>query len=378
MVDVLSRTRFIYSLACLGAASLLLSTYSLLHRTVPARSEVGISLEIAERSVGTPSRQLQLLRSLKLNQKWTPLAVPDSLTNHSLFPRTPSTNTTSLNKSLQKGVSHNLQEGLPSSLTERFPQFMIVGFGKAGTRALYDALRLHPQLAGPQKEERFFSRKFGKGLTKYLTSFPPRPPGGYLIEKSPDYILEPKVSARIVGAAKRVGRNVGDLKFVVITRNPIDRAMSEYLEWNIQRKLAQSPQLPPFDEMVSRGGVLHAEQPFINASCYEHHIKLWLRTFAENQMCYVDGDEFVTSPLQQIQQLESCLGLQPFFTDKNFVFNSKRGFYCFQKGSDQQCMGGGKGRQHPVIAGDVRTHLEEYFKQCNSHLSQHTGFEIRY
>ena len=269
--------------------------------------------------------------------------------------------------------------GLPVRLKEKFPHFMIVGFGKAGTRALYDALRLHPQLDGPEKEERFFSNKYDRGLGTYLSSFPTRPLGGFLIEKSPDYILRRQVRRRIVKAAEQVGRNIEDLIFVVVTRNPIDRAMSEYLEWRVQRKVSKSPPLPAFDEMVlNENGVLQTQQPFINASCYEYHIREWLRVFSEHQMCYVDGDAFVTSPLQQMQKLENCMGLEHFFSARNFVFNEKRGFYCFQKDADMQCMGGAKGRPHPPISTEVRTRLTEYFQQCNSHLSQYTGFDISY
>jgi len=39
-----------------------------------------------------------------------------------------------------------------SQLVKRFPKYMIVGFGKAGTKALYEALKLHPSLTGLEKE----------------------------------------------------------------------------------------------------------------------------------------------------------------------------------------------------------------------------------
>lgn len=277
---------------------------------------------------------------------------------------------------------HNLttnkltSSSLPSArLREKFPHFMIIGFGKAGTRALYNALRLHPQLAGPGKEERFFSNKYSLGLIKYLSSFPSCPPGGFLIEKSPDYILNPRVPSRIINATKRVGINVKGLKFVVMTRDPIDRAMSEYLEWKVQRKMAKKPELPSFDKMVLSEGILQTQQPFINASCYAYHIRNWLQTFSEEQMCYVDGDAFAQNPFQQIKSLESCMGIEHFFTEKHFVYNEKRGFYCLQKHTDIQCLPSSKGRTHPDISVDVRTQLLQYFDRCNAGLNYLTGFE---
>lgn len=263
---------------------------------------------------------------------------------------------------------------LPASLRKPFPRYMIIGFGKAGTRALYNALRLHPQLDGPGSEERFFSLMYKNGLVKYLSSFPSPPVGGYLIEKSPDYIIMPEVPSRIVQAVRRVHVDVSYLKFIVVLRDPIDRAMSEYLEWDIQRRYNHKKPLLPFEEMVLKNGALDVQQPFINASCYAYHIRNWLRTFPNAQMCYVDGDKFVSDPLTQVQSLETCMGLEPYFTPKNFVFSEKRGFYCF-KGSRLQCMGGSKGRKHPEIPPDVRTRLSLYFEQCNAGLDSLIGSE---
>ena len=76
-------------------------------------------------------------------------------------------------------VPRGRETKLPASLSKPFPRYMIVGFGKSGTRALYNALRMHPQLNGPGSEERFFSLMYGEGLANYLNSFPAPPAGGY-------------------------------------------------------------------------------------------------------------------------------------------------------------------------------------------------------
>ena len=260
----------------------------------------------------------------------------------------------------------------PLPLADRFPRFMIIGFGKAGTRALYNALRLHPQLSGPKMEERFFSLKFSKGLKRYLNSFPSPPQGVFLIEKSPDYILSTVVPSRILRSAELARVDVGKLKFIVVLRDPIDRAMSEYLEWNYQRQSKHATLLPPFEEMVVKNGVIDDQQPFLNASCYAYHIKNWIRTFSKDKICYVDGDAFVTDPLTQIHNLEACMGISHHFSTSNFVYNEKRGFYCFKE-KRLQCLGSSKGRKHPDIPPDVRKKLSLYFKACNVDLVGLTG-----
>ena len=259
---------------------------------------------------------------------------------------------------------------LSDKLLKRFPRVMIIGFGKAGTKALYEALKLHPQLTGPYKEKRFFSQHYSIGLENYLRSLPDPPENGFISEKSPDYIIVPESPQRIKSAALKTGVSAYKLKFIVVLRDPVDRAMSEYLEWNIQRQSMNKPRLPPFEEMViARNGSVDASQPFINASCYAYHVRNWLKYFSKEQMCYVDGDRFVVDPLKEIQMLEECLQLEHYFSEKNFVYDERRGFFCFQDTNlvnSAVCMNKSKGRKHPDIPTHVVKLLRNYFQPWSS------------
>ena len=262
---------------------------------------------------------------------------------------------------------------ISSVLAKRFPLFMIIGFGKAGTKALYELLKLHPSLSGPYKERRFFSLHYSNGLESYLKGFTDPPVDGYTIEKSPDYIIHPQAAIRIVEAANYLGIDASRLKFIVVLRNPIDRAMSEYMEWNIQRLNSHSDRLPRFQDMVMKvDSQIDGSQPFINTSCYSDHIRNWLKEFSKEQMCYVDGDTFISDPYKEVHILEGCLGIKTFFTIENIVYDESRGFYCFQvKG--KSCMGKNKGRKHPDIPRNALTTLEEYFRPWNEQLPELTG-----
>lgn len=270
-----------------------------------------------------------------------------------------------------------------SLMDKLFPKYMIIGFGKAGTKALYEALKLHPSLSGPYREERFFSEHFDIGLPAYLRSLPLPPPGGYTIEKSPDYIIHPLAAQRISDSAAAYGLNPGLMKFIVVLRHPIHRAMSEYLEWQIQRRYkveyrgAKAKPLLPFTEMVlERDKSVNGDVVFLNTSCYAHHIRRWLRVFSPEQMCYVDGDLFIRRPYDEVKRLEKCMGLVPFFVPKHFVFEKTKGFYCFVEGSKKLCMGGSKGRKHPPIPADVMDKLMAFFQPWNQQLLNITGREF--
>ena len=49
----------------------------------------------------------------------------------------------------------------------RLPQAIIIGAKKAGTRALLEFLRIHPDVRAPGPEPHFFDRYYHKGLTWY-------------------------------------------------------------------------------------------------------------------------------------------------------------------------------------------------------------------
>jgi len=65
---------------------------------------------------------------------------------------------------------HALGNGIPVSNTfgtKRFPQAIIIGVKKGGTRALLEFLRIHPDVRAFGAEPHFFDRFYEKGLEWY-------------------------------------------------------------------------------------------------------------------------------------------------------------------------------------------------------------------
>ena len=273
-------------------------------------------------------------------------------------------------------VSDSAEARVSGAAYSRFPTYMIVGFGKAGTKALYEVLKLHPSLRGPPKELRYFSLHYSKGLEWYLDSLPSRSPdrGSFIIEKSPDYITNPDAPTRIIETATAIGIDPYSLRFIVITRNPIERALSEYVEWSLLRHL-EGHVLPPFQSLViGSDGDVRSDVPILNSSCYSYHIKKWLEVFKRDQFCYVDGDSFIVSPFQELRKLESCLGLELFYAPEHFTYNMKTHFFCFQT-SNVVCMGKSKGRPHPPVTVDLERRLLRFFEPWNKELEMIIGRE---
>ena len=124
------------------------------------------------------------------------------------------------------------------------PDFLIAGVPKAGTTALHAALVRHPQLFLPTvKEPKFFlsdgrpPRNGGPGdvqtyqehvwrRSAYEALFAPAPPGTLCGEATPFYLYDHP-------AHERIRAVVPDAKLILLLRDPVDRAHSNWTHlWN--------------------------------------------------------------------------------------------------------------------------------------------------
>ena len=89
-------------------------------------------------------------------------------------------------------ISHNSTKKI-----KRFPDAIIIGVKKGGTRALLDMLSSHPVIKGCKGEPQFFSRQFKMGLKWYIDQMPLTAEDELTIEKSPSYFTDELAPRRI-------------------------------------------------------------------------------------------------------------------------------------------------------------------------------------
>jgi hypothetical protein len=103
---------------------------------------------------------------------------------------------------------------------------MCIGAAKSGTTTLYDILRQHPDVYIPSfKEPHFFDipENFSNGLSWYEKTYFKKIDKKIIADFTPSYFFDKN-------APKRIFDSLGSaMKFLVIIRNPIDRAYSHYL-----------------------------------------------------------------------------------------------------------------------------------------------------
>lgn len=290
-----------------------------------------------------------------------------------------STRTRLLNDAGHTSLSYtteHLAEGNDVRLTRHFPRAIIIGVRKGGTRALIDMLKTHPAIEAARGEVHYFDHddNFKKGLEWYIERMPYIAHGQISIEKSPSYFVNNETPHRIYTASQNI-------KLLLIVRDPIERAISDFSQLDA-KKIKRDGTRYTFGELVFRPNEeVNTDYSPISISMYDVHMDNWLKYFRLEQFHIVNGDELIRDPVPELQRVETFLGVSPFFRKEMFYFNATKGFYCWKKSGRSgvemsYCLGGGKGREHPVIPEEVISRLRAFFRPHNDRFYQLVGLQF--
>ncbi|NXA38344.1 HS3S4 sulfotransferase, partial [Eudromia elegans] len=254
----------------------------------------------------------------------------------------------------------------------RLPQALIIGVKKGGTRALLEAIRAHPDVRAVGTEPHFFDRNYEKGLQWYRSVMPKTLEGQITMEKTPSYFVTNEAPKRIHSMAK-------DTKLIVVVRNPVTRAISDYTQ-----TLSKKPEIPTFEVLAFKNrtlGLIDASWSAIRIGIYALHLENWLQYFPLSQILFVSGERLITDPAGEMAKVQDFLGLKRIVTEKHFYFNKTKGFPCLKKPEDSsapRCLGKSKGRTHPKIDPDVIHRLRKFYKPFNVMFYQMTGQDFQW
>ncbi|XP_066531288.1 heparan sulfate glucosamine 3-O-sulfotransferase 4 [Hoplias malabaricus] len=250
---------------------------------------------------------------------------------------------------------------------KKLPQAIIIGVKKGGTRALLEALRVHPDVRAVGNEPHFFDRNYEKGLDWYRDLMPSTLEGQITMEKTPSYFVTNSAPKRIHSMAK-------DIKLIIVVRNPVTRAISDYTQ-----TLSKKPEIPTFEVLAFKNrtlGLIDASWSALRIGIYALHLENWMQYFPLSQMHFVSGERLIVDPAGEMAKVQDFLGLKRIVTDKHFYFNKTKGFPCLKKPEDSstpRCLGKSKGRTHPKIDPDVIRRLHKFYKPFNNMFYQMTG-----
>ena len=199
------------------------------------------------------------------------------------------------------------------------PNFLIVGGAKAGTTSLYHYLKQPPDVfMSPIKEPRF--------LTSSFVQFPLKGPGDANMEKtiikdlnSYHNLFKDTGTAKAIGEASQdnlyfynraipvIKQILGDVKIVIILRNPVDRAFSHYvmLVRDIRETLSFEDALA--QEEIRRGKNWSFGWSYKDVGFYADAVRAYLSSFS-NVKIYLYED-LLTDPRNLVKDLFTFIGV---------------------------------------------------------------------
>ncbi|CAL8260917.1 unnamed protein product [Arctogadus glacialis] len=255
---------------------------------------------------------------------------------------------------------------------KKLPNAIIVGVKKGGTRAVLEFIRIHPDVRAVGTETHFFDRNHDRGLDWYRSLMPRTLEGQISMEKTPSYFVTADAPRRIAAMSRHT-------KLIVVVRDPVTRAISDYTQ-----TLTKTPDLPSFQELAflnQSQGLVDVSWNAIRIGLYALHLECWLRHFPLEQIHFVSGERLITDPAGELGRVQDFLGLKRIVTDKHFYFNRTKGFPCLKKPESSvspRCLGKSKGRTHVQIDREAVEQLRDFYRPHNVRFYEMVGFDFRW
>lgn len=188
--------------------------------------------------------------------------------------------------------------------------FVIAGVQKSGTTALFDYLRLHPQLnMAPDKEVHFFdddARDWSApDYGDYHAAFAADGPALWG-EATPIYIYWPQ-------ALERIAAYNPAMRIIVLFRDPVERAWSQ---WKMESTRTETES---FSWCIREGRAavtgeagVHRVRSYVERGFYGDQVKRLFSLFPLEQVLLLSSRDLRNNPARILRNVCDFLGIAPF------------------------------------------------------------------
>lgn len=233
------------------------------------------------------------------------------------------------------------------------PDYIIIGAQRCGTTSMMHHIADHSQVGRvPRKEIHFFDWNYDRGWDWYKSLFG-NEAGKLHGEKSPSYLPHDFVPRRIADSDV-------DAKFIVMLRNPIDRALSHH-----RLRMRMFGEKRSFDKAIWEPPVKLREGVFsgdINGLLFRGHyaeqLEKWFDVFERERFLVVRSEDFFKNVKSVMAKVWNFLGIE----------NVRAPRYKIR----------GTVRSKATMSAETRKRLEKYFKPHNKALEELLGMEMRW
>ena len=180
--------------------------------------------------------------------------------------------------------------------------FAIIGAQKSASTSLQAALSDHPSIWMPHGETAVFESAFysKEAVEREEKSWPRRSMSGLEIGiKRPDYLCLPE-------APVNIGRHYPTAKFIVVLRNPVDRALSAYYHYARSGLIPVEAHDRAIDRLLDDWERAPSESrrfEILKYGLYGEAIERWFGVFAPEQIRILKQEELVRSPSVELRAI---------------------------------------------------------------------------
>jgi len=209
-----------------------------------------------------------------------------------------------------------------TSSVRLLPNFIIVGAVRCGTTSLYYNICEHScVLPAAYDEIGFFDSNYELGINWYKSMFPTKfkrkkieLKTGICItgEDTPFYFWDKK-------SIERIKREIPKIKLIILLRNPIDRAYSNYYlgvrlgseSLSFEDSIKKEIELLEKNNDIESDGIEKFLRPrsYIAKGLYHHQIKNWFKIFSKDQILVLSTENLAKNPHQTLEQIFNFLDL---------------------------------------------------------------------
>jgi len=211
-------------------------------------------------------------------------------------------NKNSLKVDIYRKIRYNLLQRHIYGLTSSFrvlPDFLVIGAKRCGTTSLYEYLGQHPCIKKSSHDHiGFFDDNFHLGIGFYKSFFPTIFEKKFFEFKNGKLLTNDVTSSYIQNSqtATKIFQTLPDKKIIVILRNPIDRAYSEY---NLD--LRANPDIQSFETIIQNeidnmedknDGEVIQNKHYLKRGIYFDQLKPWFELFPKKNILILSTEKF--------------------------------------------------------------------------------------
>jgi hypothetical protein len=204
------------------------------------------------------------------------------------------------------------------------PSFFLIGAQKAGTTSLYYHLINHPSIIRPKRKEVFFFNNvvsYNKGISDYKSNFPVYIPWlharKHTLDATTAYLGSPLCAARIK-------QHVPNARFIVMLRNPVDRAFSHY-KMSVRlgfEKASFSEAVEQENDRIAYGlkneHNYHLQRlGYVAKGMYAAQLEKWFEVIDRKNFFIIELNEWSAAPAEIFRGLQKFLNI-PYYNPDSF------------------------------------------------------------